>query len=190
MAWCAPRIRVFLLTRSMGDTFMLRLLLLAPITLLLACDSAPTAPEETANLTPIFAASTFTDNFVAPLDQSVFIPCANGGVGEDVQLTGRLHVLVHATLASDSNFVLKEHFQPQGAGGIGSVTGDTYHATGVTQDLTHYGHVGQTFTFVNNFRIIGQKTGNNALAHEVVHFTVSANGGVTASFDKVTADCK
>jgi hypothetical protein len=170
---------------------MRRLLLLAPITLLLACGSAPTAPEQTANPTPAFAASAFTDNFVAPLDQLVFIPCANGGVGEDVELTGRLHVLVHATLASDSNFVFKEHFQPQGIAGIGSVTGDTYHGTGATQDLTHYGRVGQqTFTFINNFRIIGQKTGNNLLLHEVVHFTVNANGGVTASFDKVTADCK
>jgi hypothetical protein len=169
---------------------MRRLLLLAPITLLLACDSAPTTPEQTSNLTPSFAASEFTDNFVAPLDQLVFIPCANGGSGEDVELIGRLHVLVHATLASDSNFVFKEHFQPQGVAGIGSVTGDTYHGTGATQDLTHYGHVGQTFTFVNNFRIIGQKTGNNVLLHEVAHFTVNANGGVTASFDKVTADCK
>ena len=170
---------------------MRRHLLLAPITLLLACDSAPTAPEQTANPTPTFAASAFTDNFVAPLDQLVFIPCANGGVGEDVELTGRLHVLVHATLASDSNFVFKEHFQPQGVAGIGSVTGDTYHGTGATQDLTHYGRVGQqTFTFVNNFRIIGQKTGNNVLLHEVAHFTVNANGTVTASFDKLTAECK
>jgi len=169
---------------------MLRHLLLVPITLLLACDSAPTAPEQTANPTPTFSASTFTDNFVVALDQLVFIPCANGGLGEDVELTGRLHVVVHATLASDSNFVFKEHFQPQGVAGIGSVTGDTYHGTGASQDITHYGQVGQTFTFVNNFRIIGQKTGNNVLAHEVVHFTVNANGRVTASFDKVRADCK
>ena len=136
---------------------MRRHLLLAPIALLLACDSAPTVPEQTAILTPVFAASTFTDNFVDPLDQLVFIPCANGGVGEDVELTGGLHVLVHTTLTSDSNFVFKEHFQPQGVTGIGSVTGDTYHGTGVSQDLTHNGHVGQTFTLINNFRIIGQK---------------------------------
>ncbi|MFL5496415.1 MAG: hypothetical protein ACJ8DC_18670, partial [Gemmatimonadales bacterium] len=62
--------------------------------------------------------------------------------------------------------------------------------TGATQDLTHYGHVGTTFTFVNNFRIIGQKAGNNALTHEVAHFTVNANGRLTASFDKVTVECK
>ena len=169
---------------------MFRHLLLAPIALLLACGSAPTASEETAGLTPAFAASTFTDNFVDALDQPVFIPCANGGVGEVVEITGRLHVVVHATLSSDSNFIFKEHFQPQGAGGIGSVTGDTYHATGVTQDHTHNGHVGQNFTLVNNFRIIGQKTGNNVLIHEVAHFTVNANGTVTASFDKLTAECK
>ena len=169
---------------------MFRILLLAPMTLLLACGSAPTDSEETASLTPAFAASTSTDNFVDVLDQVVFIPCANGGSGEVVEITGRLHVVVHATLSSDGNLLFKEHFQPQGAGGIGSVTGDVYHATGVTQDHTHHGHVGQTFTLVNNFRIIGQKTGNNALVHEVAHFTVNARGGVTASFDKVTAECK
>src|SRR5256885_1971520 len=108
-----PSDRTLLLTHSTGDTSMFRLLLLAPIALLLACGSAPTASEETASLTPAFAASTFTDNLVVALDQPVFIPCANGGAGEVVEITGRLHVVVHATLSSDSNFIFKEHFQPQ-----------------------------------------------------------------------------
>jgi hypothetical protein len=169
---------------------MARLLLLAPIAVLLACESTPVAPDAGANLAPSFAASGFTDNFIVPIDFSLFIPCANGGLGEEVELTGNLHVVVHVTVASNANFLFKEHFQPQGVSGTGAVTGDTYHATGVTQDHTHNGRVGVTFTFVNNFRIIGQKAGNNFLAHQVIHVTVNANGTVTTVFDKLRADCK
>jgi hypothetical protein len=169
---------------------MPRHLLLASIAFVLACDSVPVAPVEDQSPTPSFVATASTNNFVIPLDFSFFIPCANGGLGEDVQLTGNLHVIFHTTIASNGNVLFKEHFQPKGASGIGAVTGDTYHATGVTQDHTHNGRVGVTFTLVNNFRIIGQKAGNNYLVHEVLHVTVNANGTVTASFDKITADCK
>ena len=33
-------------------------------------------------------ASSFTANSFFPIDLTVFVPCANGGLGEDVQLSG------------------------------------------------------------------------------------------------------
>ena len=45
------------------------------------------------------------------------------------------------------------------------------------------------FTFVGNFRIIGQGPGNNFLMHEVAHTTINANGDVTVTFDNLTIDC-
>jgi hypothetical protein len=121
----------------------------------------------------------------------VFVPCANGGAGELVELNGPLHVLITFTI-NGNNVSGKSHFQPQGISGFGLETGDKYQATGVTQD--HFkgsfnnGQFNQTF--VNNFRIIGQGPGNNFLVHENFHLTINANGEVTTAHDNFSVDCK
>jgi len=80
------------------------------------------------------------------------------------------------------------HFQPQGISGIGQTTGDKYQGTGVTQDEFN-ATVGVEETFINNFRIIGQGSGNNLLVHETFHITINANGSVTAFLDNFSIDC-
>ena len=131
------------------------------------------------------------ENATINLDLELFVPCANGGAGETVVLSGPLHVLITFTV-NGKNVSGKTHFQPQGISGVGLDTGKTYHATGVTQDhfkgfLTD-GQFNQTF--VNNFRIIGQGRGNNFLVHENFHFAVNAKGEVTASHDNFSTVCK
>ena len=133
-------------------------------------------------------ASSFTVNSVFPIDLAVFVPCANGGVGEDVLLSGNLHDLIHVTV-NDNSVHVKTHDQPQGISGTGVVTGDKYQGTGVTQDEFNTSF-GMEETFINNFRIIGQGPGNNFLVHENFHITINANGTVTASHDNFTVDCK
>jgi hypothetical protein len=120
---------------------------------------------------------------------TVFIPCAAGGAGEDVVFTGDLHVLMALTDNGAGGFHVKYHFQPQGLSGIGLVTGLKYQATGETQETFNV-NAGQQDTYVNNFKIIGQGPGNNFLVHETFHFTINANGDVTASFDNLSIDCK
>lgn len=133
-------------------------------------------------------ATTITTSTSFPIELLVFIPCANGGVGEDVLLSGNLHDLFHVTI-NDNSLHVKVHDQPQGISGTGQVTGDKYQATGVTQDEfnTSFGY---EETFVNNFRIIGQGPGNNFLVHDNFHITVNANGTVTAFHDNFSVDCK
>ena len=133
-------------------------------------------------------ASSFTVNSVFPIDLAVFVPCANGGVGEDVLLSGNLHDLIHVTV-NDNSVHVKTHDQPQGISGTGVVTGDKYQATGVTQDEFNTSF-GVEETFINNFRIIGQGPGNNFLVHENFHITINPNGTVTAFHDNFTVDCK
>lgn len=134
-------------------------------------------------------AETFTVSERFPIDIVVFVPCAAGGAGELVELSGDLHALFHVTLDGSGGFHAKSHFQPQGVSGTGLTTGDKYQGTGVTQDQFN-GKVGFEFTFVNNFRIIGQGPGNNFLVHENFHVTVNANGEVTAFVDNFRVECK
>ena len=137
------------------------------------------------------ASAAITTNISSPFSLSVFVPCANAGTGENVDLGGDVHMLIKLTISAN-DVSGSAHFQPQGVSGTGATTGDKYQATGVTKDtsfstsLTN-GHAQQTF--VNNFRIIGQGPGNNLLIHETAHLTFNANGTVTALHDNFSVQC-
>ena len=128
-------------------------------------------------------------NLKVPVTIGVFIPCAAGGAGEVVFLNGNLHVQIRLTMDQAGGIHAASHFQPQGVTGTGQTTGDKYQATGVTQDEFN-AKVGVEETFINNFRIIGQGSGNNFLIHENFHITFNANGVPTASVDNFSVDCR
>jgi hypothetical protein len=111
------------------------------------------------------------------INLTIFVPCAAGGAGEVVDLSGPPHSLVSATI-NGNNVSGYFHFQPQGISGTGETTGANYQATGVTEESFKSSlQNGQAnLTFVNNFRIIGQGPGNNYLAHESMHVSVNADG--------------
>ena len=131
------------------------------------------------------------ENDTTEINLTIFIPCAAGGAGETVDLTGPLHTLITFTV-NGNNVSGFFHFQPQGISGTGETTGAKDQATGVTQESfknsLQNGQANETF--VNNFRIIGQGPGNNFLVHETLHFTINADGAVTVSHDNFSADCK
>lgn len=136
------------------------------------------------------AAKQFND--MTDINLSVFVPCAAGGAGELVDLSGPLHTLITFTI-NGNNVSGVAHFQPQGLSGTGETTGDKYQATGVTKDTSfkvsfQNGQAQQTF--VNNFRIIGSGPGNNYLVHEEAHITINANGAVTVVHDNLSIACK
>ncbi len=137
------------------------------------------------------AASVTTTNVIFPVEIEEFVPCANGGAGEIVTLTGNLHDLFHVT-TNGNRFKVKVHTQPQGVRGVGLTTGDRYRGTGVTQETFGGSLVdGQaTSTFVNNFRVVGQGPRNNFMIHEVVHFTFNARGELTAEIDRTRVTCR
>lgn len=131
-------------------------------------------------------------NDTTDINLSVFVPCAAGGAGELVDLSGPLHTLITFTV-NGNNVSGVAHFQPQGLSGTGETTGDKYQATGVTKDTSfkvsfQNGQAQQTF--VNNFRIIGSGAGNNFLVHEEAHITINANGVVTVVHDDLSIACK
>jgi hypothetical protein len=140
-------------------------------------------------IVPVNAAVTVNDT--TDINLTVSIPCADGGNGEVVDLSGPLHTLMSLTI-NGNNVSGYYHFQPQGISGIGETTGVKYQATGITQEsFKNSLQNGQANdTYVNNFRIIGQGPGNNFLVHETLHFTINANGTVTVFHDNFSIDCK
>ena len=84
---------------------------------------------------------------------------------------------------------VKVQFQPQDLSGVGQITGDKYQGTGVSHWHSNV-KVGENYTLVENFRIIGQGSGNNYLVHITFHFTVNANGILTVWVDNFREECK
>ena len=103
---------------------------------------------------------------------------------------GTLHIQQHITI-NNNRVTIKSHFQPQGAGGTGLTTGDSYNAVGVTQEVDTLALTGgaNEFTFTNNFRLIGQGVDNNLQVHQTLHVTINANGTVTTVVDNTSIDC-
>ena len=144
---------------------------------------------------PVLArATTSTENVKLPINELVFVPCAAGGAGEFVLLSGDLHMLFHVTLDGAGGVHLKEHANPQRVSGTGLTTGDRYRGAGATQFQLNgrFSGPAQRFetTTVNNVRIIGQGPNNNLLLHQNLHVTVNANGEVTAFVDNFRVECK
>jgi hypothetical protein len=120
-----------------------------------------------------------------------FVPCANGGAGEVVELTGTLHVLTTLT-TTGNNVSAVIHFQQQGVSGVGLTTGDRYRATGVSSDHFTGSLVNNLFTatLAESFQIIGQGPGNNFQYHGIFNLTINANDELTVLHDRISFQCK
>ena len=146
-----------------------------------------------ASLT-LFAIPTNADvrnNERIEISLSVFVPCAAGGVGEIVDLSGSIHALLTFTI-NGNNVSGVMHFQPQGISGTGETTGLKYQATGVTSTSFKMSlQDGETNrTFINRFDIIGQGPNDNFRVHETAHITFNADGTVNVTFDDFGVECK
>jgi len=132
-----------------------------------------------------------TENDRIPVDIDLEIPCANGGAGDVVTLTGDLHVLT--TFVVNGNVIRgRFHDQPDGIVGFGSINGERYEAKGVSQgEFKASLRNGQAIvSFINNFRIIGQGQAVNYMVHQNLHLIINANGDTTAVVDGTQVDCQ
>lgn len=108
---------------------------------------------------------------------------------EQILLTGRLHVLIHATENANGGFNLVIHRQPQGITGLGLDSGATYQATGATL-FTTTANAGLTDSYTNSFKIIGRGAASNFLVQETYQLTVDANGNVRTAFYHFFVECR
>ena len=161
-----------------------------------ACGDAPTGVQQSVDETftppgPSFDAVTITNSFVFPIVEVNFVPCANGGSGEVVLVEGNVHAVIHFTIPDAGGIIGITHFNLQGVTGTGLTTGGTYPAVGVARQTETFapGGLPATFTFANNFHLIGPGPNNNLLVHQTFHTTIDANGNVTATLFNTSIEC-
>lgn len=124
-----------------------------------------------------------------PFDRTFYVPCANGGDGEEVQLKGTIRIGHHVvrnknrvTLTNTSNF--------QGVSGVGLTTGDKYQASS-SQPGTLTGSMqnGQfTAFYIEPIRIVSKNV--TYKVNYKFHVTINAGGIYTAYISEETESCR
>lgn len=126
---------------------------------------------------------------VVPYDRTLFVPCGNGGAGEEVSLTGSLKIVEHIVY-NNHGFTFNYHVIAQGITGVGLSTGEQYQASGGNKGTItgEFGEDGQyTRVFMEQLRIIGQNS-----VFKVVYktkITITPDGKITTSIEDETVDC-
>jgi hypothetical protein len=123
-----------------------------------------------------------------PFETTVFVPCANGGAGEDVRLTGFTN-FIYGLNWTDRGFTLVYHDNVHQVTGVGLSSGESFVASGGTNETvigvwysTQW--VGNTTT---QMKIVGQNNKFTIIYKH--HITVSQDGSVTVNNIEQTADC-
>ena len=145
-----------------------------------------------AGPTPAYAADTTTRILRAPLDLSVVLPCANGGLGEVVDFDGTISEVYHVTVDGTGGFHVHIVETQSNVHGIGATTGDRYVSTRVNLFVYNQGSGGLPITSTQQlvFKIVGPGPGNDASLRITNHTTLNADGTVTVAFDTFTAECE
>jgi hypothetical protein len=154
-------------------------LTLAAAAILIFAAAAPAAAE--------------TQSFRTQSPFAVFVPCANGGLGELVEGIAKEHDVFGLTADSAGGFHVHAQGTLQGVG-IGDVTGDTYQFHQDFPDfivdqanLTAGG--ASNFSFDINVAVIGMGAAPNFTMDFRVQGTTDANGVVTMAKTFVSASC-
>lgn len=104
--------------------------------------------------------------------------------GEDVEFSGRIHLLFHTQ--ADGSVI--GHFNYQQVTGTGLTSGIRYHASTVDHFRLE-APFPSSIHAVRRFRLIGEGSGGNLLVQALFHITLTANGEVAVSIDELTFDC-
>jgi hypothetical protein len=122
-----------------------------------------------------------------------FVPCANQGQGEIVDLSGAFNTIADFRV-DGSTFSGFYMFQPAGMTGVGETTGNQYHAVGsLTETFKEFVPATSdgTYHFAQTFQLVGNGTAENFLFHTTQTFTIFDNGNfLTIKHENFVVDCK
>ncbi len=157
-----------------------------------ACTESPVAPLRLIDQAPSLAAVKESESLTIPFNRTLFIECANDGLGEDVELSGELDITSIEHVDGNGRTHLSTTVRPSHVRGVGQVTGAKYHGTGGTYQDELYAADGElrSYTFDNKFRIIGQGPDNNLLVRFRVHQKYNENGDLTGEVIIDRSECK
>ncbi len=148
--------------------------------------------EEETIATPLFAASGGWTEFEFPIDAIIFVPCANDGAGEDMHFLGtcRIQEKVVETPSGNTNL----NWRPVSCYDYtvtGLVTNDVYTLRRDTfAKLNWNSGKGEVWVQVEHFVMTNVDTGERIDFPLLYHFTINANGELTAEVENAYETCR
>jgi hypothetical protein len=123
-------------------------------------------------------------NEKTPVTWTTTIPCS----GETIVLEGFMHHKEAVTNDGAGGYHVTISDHPMGLQGV-DTAGNKYNGVGGTR-WTENVKVGEVYTYVNVYRMIGAGKAPNFSVHETYHYTINANGELTVDFVKAKTVCK
>lgn len=125
-------------------------------------------------------------NLSGPISATVFNPCT----GEDVDLSGNLHLQLNFVENGAGGGHLKIHVNTQGVSGVGVDSGNRYRGIGVLHfTLAASGPVGH-FVLDGNFQLVSQGASSNLSAHFTLHLNLNTANGHTVVVENIHGGCQ
>lgn len=123
-----------------------------------------------------------------PFETTLFVPCANGGAGEEVVLTGFTNFIYQISW-SVQGFTLIYHDNVHQVTGIGVSSNETFVSSGGTNETVRGSWVNSQWigTMTRKMRIIGPNT--NFTVNYKYRITVISDGTVIVKSTEQAADC-
>lgn len=164
------------------------------ITLLISCsksknDLPAAAKSETTSASIAPEASTRTSLVAVPFVNTFYVPCANGGAGEQVDLSGETN-FVYQIQSNEQGFTLSYHFNHHGVTGVGVSSGEKFVGSGGSQTIISGSWTNDKWESMatEQMRVTGQNT--TFVVTYKYHITVTADGEVAVWIYEETADCQ
>ena len=123
-----------------------------------------------------------------PFETTVFVPCANGGAGENVVLTGFTN-FIYQTHWTDHGFTLVYHDNVHQVTGTGVSSGESFVASGGTNGVVMGSWVNSQWigTTIGQMRLISGNT--SFVITYKYHVTVTQDGSVVVESEELTTEC-
>jgi hypothetical protein len=112
--------------------------------------------------------------------------------GEDVELSGDVHTLIRTTVDSRGGIHVGASFSASDVNGVGLSSGNTYqfHGNQNFEFNTQPPYPYEATLLLTNFGLTSRGSDDNLAVTLYAHFTINANGEVTADFFRPVVKCK
>lgn len=166
--------------------------LLSSITVLLSCTKTDTLIETEQDVPSNLSSSANTITkeveLSEPFERTYWVPCANGGEGEEVLVQGTI-ASVMTRVINNNRVTLSFHRNPQNVSGVGLTSGDVFAVSGGSQGTQSGDLVNNQFTYTTTeqLRIVGP--GATFTVRYKFHVTVLATGEFVTSMSDEEVIC-
>lgn len=150
--------------------------------------TASTTETATSNNTSASSANENTIHSV-PFETNVYVPCANGGAGEYVELSGFTN-FIYQIEWNNNAFTMVYHDNVHQLTGVGASSGETFVASGGTNGTVMGSWVSDQWvgTTTSKVKVVGPNANFTVTYKDRI--TITRDGTVTVEIVNITVTCK